>query len=260
MDKKMDRHVDILGVPVFGGRNDEVLAVLWEKIAKKEIKLPVVVFTPNSEQVMLFQRNDMFVRSFFQADLCIPDGVGLVWADQMLAKKTGRKHTITERIAGVDVAENIVSEAAKRGKKVLLMGGAATIAKQASTNLKQRYNGLDIIGVQGPENLGTDSEEENQALLEEIKSIHPQIILVGFGAPKQEIWVANNKKVLGEMGVELVMVVGGALDVWAGVVRRAPQWWQKRGLEWLWRLIHQPWRLGRQLRLLEFVLKVIRYV
>lgn len=216
---------------------------------------------------------------------------------------------LRERIAGVELAEELVEFCVENGLKAMLVGGEKGVARAASAEIQksnlppllklpttfklrgtgrragknQKRNskfttfGKDedresrvtshesrtmqgdfwIKGIQGLENVASATNKEKKKLLEEIEKFRPALVLVGFGAPKQEEWVVENRVFLEKVGVRVVMVVGGALDVWAGKVKRAPRVVRFLGLEWLWRLVQEPWRWRRQLRLLKFVRLVI---
>lgn len=207
---------------------------------------------------------------FKRSDLNICDSAGLVWADKVLSRRLGREQRLKERVAGVDVAEKLVVEAVKDGKNVFLLGGRGDIAKKAAGNLEKRFKNQssefrnhnsvmrsNFAGFGGAENVSEETDDEYADTLKRIKKHKTKLLFVGFGAPRQERWVTMHRDDLEHAGVQVVMVVGQGIDVMAGVVKRAPKQWQKIGLEWLWRLIHEPWRWRRQLRLVKFMRMVI---
>jgi N-acetylglucosaminyldiphosphoundecaprenol N-acetyl-beta-D-mannosaminyltransferase len=161
-------------------------------------------------------------------------------------------------MTGVDVAEEVALQTLQQGKKVFLLGGHTSAASAA-----ERFKILDIrfkelIGFdEGVKDIRNEKHEERRKILEKIANFRPHLLLVAYGAPWQEWWVTANREVLGKAGVRVVMVVGGAFDMWAGKTPRAPILLRKAGLEWLWRLILEPWRIKRQLKLIKFIWMVL---
>jgi N-acetylglucosaminyldiphosphoundecaprenol N-acetyl-beta-D-mannosaminyltransferase len=254
-EKKIDSTVDIFGIPVFSGGKAKALEQVGEKLATAGVLEPLVVFTPTTEQVVMAQHDDLLCASFQKSDLNLPDTLGLIWASR------GR---LAERVPGVDMAECLVDLAAEKGLKVFLLGGKGETAGGACQVLRAKYPGLQIRGEEGISdiksqfsitNFQSNSNDKFQInhtehVIEEINNWGTDLLLVAFGAPWQERFVTEYKK---DLKVKVAMVVGGAFDMWAKNVPRAPLWVRKIGLEWLWRLMIQPWRIKRQLRLVEFV-------
>ena len=237
------------------------ISAIAERIALQHYDDPLTVFTPNTEQLVQTTESVSFLKALNAADITIPDSVGLVTADWWRAALTGKAWAIRERVAGVDLAENLLLTAAQQGWKVVLVGGMDHTAQTASEHLKKRISGLQVWSVEaGKIEVGSLPAQagwklEDGKLLTSINEIKPDILFVGFGAPKQENWVLRHK---GELNAQVVMVVGGAIDMWAGNVKRAPQPVRRLGLEWGWRLAQEPWRLTRQLRLIKFIGKALR--
>ncbi len=236
----------------------DAVAAVTERIAQKRYDMPLTVFTPNTEQLMQARNDETFLKVLAASDMRVPDAVGLTKADWWRAFVTGRPWLMRERVAGVDLAEALLVRAAQQGWKVVLVGGMSTIAGTAADNLKKRLHGLDVVGLEMGKlefrNGMLEEDEVSRKAIAEIQKLKPDIVLVGLGAPKQELWVTSHKD---ELPVQVMMVVGGAIDMWAGKVRRAPQWMRSMGLEWLWRLAQEPWRFGRQLRLIKFMWLVL---
>lgn len=244
------KSVEIFGVRVDVMEMEEVVVWVSEWMSGQSQNLKTV-FTPNVEQVVLARENEGFLEAVNKGDVNVCDSAGLRWAVNRKSEESGLK--LQKRVAGIDLAEKVCSEAAKSGKKVLLIGGRGMTAKKAGEGLSGRFSKLTIRGVQGPMQALHETEEEWQQVREMMVEFRPDLVLVAFGAPAQEQWIVKHAHDLGELGVKVAMVVGGAVDVWAGNVSRAPLKWQKSGLEWLWRLVHQPWRIGRQLSLVKFM-------
>ncbi len=237
--------------------SDAVTAVT-ERIAQTRYDRPLTVFTPNTEQLMQARGDAAFFTVLQASDVRVPDAVGLTKADWWRAFVTGRPWLMRERVAGVDLAEALLARAAERGWKVVLVGGMNDIAAMAADALKKRLHGLDVVGMEagviGYRGQGIVESEESKKAIQEIQKLKPDMVLVGLGAPKQEQWIMNHKD---ELPVQVMMAVGGSIDIWAGKVRRAPMWMRSIGLEWLWRLMQEPWRFGRQLRLVKFMWLVV---
>lgn len=236
-----------------------MVTAVTARIAQRQLKRPLRVFTPNAEQLVQAADLVAFKRALDAAEIRVPDSVGIVMADWWRAFSKGTEWRIRERVAGVDLAEALLSKAATTGWKVVLIGGHGSTAAKAVVNLKKRFKGLRIWGVGEVEVEVINHEARitryEARIVEKINQIQPDLVLVGLGAPKQELWTLKYGQ---KLGAKVIMVVGGAIEMWAGVQKRAPQWMRQIGLEWLWRLIQQPWRLGRQLRLIRFVGLVAR--
>ena len=157
---------------------------------------------------------------------------------------------IPERVTGSDGVPLIARYAAERGWKIFFLGAAAGIAERAAAILQERNPRLLVAGTFA----GSPSADDEDALVAMVNASGADILLVAYGAPKQDKWIARN---LPRLQVSMAMGVGGSLDFIAGVVPRAPLWMRERGLEWLYRLLRQPWRLRRMLRLPRFVIAVL---
>ncbi|MBP2635616.1 MAG: tagA [Firmicutes bacterium] len=207
-------------------------------------KTPHVVATANAEMVMLAQKDSELAEILAKADLIVPDGAGVVWA----ARYQG--YTMVERVAGYDLAQNLLAQAAVKGYRVFLFGSQPDIVEKAKMVAMKRYPGLCIVGTRH----GFFTAEDETTIIREIAELKPDILLAALGVPKQEKWLAKN---LTKLNVPVCMGVGGTLDVMAGAVKRAPLWMQRTSLEWLFRLLCQPQRAIRMLALPKFALKVM---
>jgi len=202
------------------------------------------VFTPNAEQFVQADENPKFVQTLQQADILLPDGMGLVWGNNFLARR-GKAQAVQERIAGVDVVRELV---ARKKYRILLIGGR-DYAQQLPEKVEWTPGFVDK---------NNPTAEESAQIQQKVKEFKPQIVFVAFGAPFQEQWVIDNQAWLEKAGVKVVMVVGGAFEMLTGRLKRAPEIMQKLGLEWLYRLIQEPWRWKRQLRLVKFFRLVVK--
>jgi N-acetylglucosaminyldiphosphoundecaprenol N-acetyl-beta-D-mannosaminyltransferase len=231
----------ILGVRVDDVTLPETLALIEQFVAERT---PHQICTVNPEFVMGAQQDQAFGDSINHATLCLPDGVGLLWA----ARRLG--HPLRERVAGSDMVEQIAARAAQTGWRLYLLGAAPGVADRASTILQARYPGLVIAGTFP----GSPALSEENAIVERVRAACPDVLLVAFGAPAQDVWIARNQS---RLQIPVTMGVGGSLDFIAGVVKRAPVWVRRIGLEWLYRLMREPWRWRRQLALPRFVWRVL---
>ena len=192
--------------------------------------------TPNPEIVLECRKNRRLAAAVRAADMVLPDGVGVIYASRILGTP------IKNRLPGIDFASALMARMSECGKKVFLLGAKSGVAELAAERLTERYPGLEICGV----NDGYFAQEDNELVLEKINALSPDLILVCLGAPRQEIWMKNNAELL---NAGLMIGLGGAMDVYAGVVERAPRKWRKLGLEWLYRLIKEPRRIKRMIKL-----------
>jgi N-acetylglucosaminyldiphosphoundecaprenol N-acetyl-beta-D-mannosaminyltransferase len=203
------------------------------------------VATVNVEFIMEARRNPLFREILARAGLCVPDSVGVMWA----ARRQGRP--LRQRVAGVDLVEKVAAQGAARGWRIYFLGAAPGVAEQAATVLGQRYPGLKVAGCHA----GSPRPGEEDEIVGWVRAARPDVLLVAYGAPKQDLWIARNQA---RIGVPVAMGVGGSFDYIAGAVQRAPRWMQRAGLEWLYRLLKEPWRLRRQMALPHFMWLVLR--
>jgi N-acetylglucosaminyldiphosphoundecaprenol N-acetyl-beta-D-mannosaminyltransferase len=202
------------------------------------------ICTVSPEFVMIAQENPDFMGVLREADLCVADGVGLLFA----ARYVG--HTLPERVTGSDGVPLIADRAAREGWKLFLLGAAPGVAERAAARLIAQNPGLQIVGTYA----GSPALEEEEAIIQRVNASDADILFVAYGAPRQDQWIARNRD---RLDVRVAMGVGGTLDFIAGVVPRAPRWMRRLALEWLFRLIRQPWRWRRMLRIPRFVWAVI---
>lgn len=233
--------IDILGVMVDHVNMEEAVERAVLSMKSEE---PGVVFTPNSEIIMQAYQNADFCKVLNAADLVIADGIGVVYASRIL------KAPLPERVAGYDLSCKLLEKAAQEGYRVYFFGGKPGVAEMAAENLLKQHPSLAICGMQD----GYFDAEKEKMIVADINEKQPDILFVCLGAPKQEKWIAEHKALL---TAGLILGVGGSLDVWAGTVNRAPVFYQKAGLEWLYRLMKQPSRFFRMMALPKFGLTVL---
>ncbi|MCS7055168.1 MAG: WecB/TagA/CpsF family glycosyltransferase [Thermoflexales bacterium] len=203
--------------------------------------------TVNPEFVMAAQEDEEFRAVLASTALNVPDGAGVVWA----AGRRGLK--LRQRVAGVDLMLELCALAARHRWRVFLLGAQPGVAERVAAALVLAHRGLIIAGTYA----GSPRREEEMAIVARVRAARPQLLFVAYGAPAQDKWLARNLPLLipaeGEgLGGIVGMGVGGAFDFVAGVQKRAPAWVQRANLEWLYRLMRQPWRWRRQTALVRF--------
>lgn len=229
MNDRPPASVSILGVPVHAVTAAEALAWIADAVAAR---VPRQICTANPEFVMAAQRDPEFLALLNRADLVLPDGVGLLWAARWLGRH------LPERVAGSDLVGLIAAEAARRGWRIFLLGAAEGVAARAADRLRAQHPALTVAGTFA----GSPRREDDEALTARVRAARPDILLVAYGAPAQDFWIARNRS---RLNVPVSLGVGGTFDFLAGTARRAPRWVQGLGLEWLHRLYRQPWRARR---------------
>ena len=232
----------LLGVPV--DPLTEAEAVDWVARAITQ-RRPRLVISVNPERIMHAQRDPAFEAILRNADLALADGAGVVWA----ARRLG--HPPPERVAGVDFVAALAARGAAAGWRFFFLGGGPGVAEAAGRVLSQRYPGFTLAGAHA----GSPQPASDAATIDAVRSSGAQLLFLAYGASAEEAWLARN---LAASGATVGMGVGGAFDFISGRVRRAPRWMRDLGLEWLFRLSHQPWRWRRMIALPRFVIRVMR--
>lgn len=227
--------INILGTPVTSSSEEDILQYILLRLQSKDAK--TAIFTPNPEIVVRAYHNKVYQDVLKSAQVMLPDGVGLLWAGKILGKP------LKSRITGVDFMEKLCLEASRRGLTVGFVGGRERIAERTAECLKKRYPGLTV------------AYATSELKVESLKLKVVDILFVALGAPKQEEWIHER---LPEIHARCAMGVGGAFDYISGEVSRAPKGMQKVGLEWMYRLVRQPWRWRRQTKLIEFMRLVLK--
>ncbi len=237
----MDR-VNILGVNVDMVTISEATHKIIDFLGEDKLHC---VYTPNSEIIMEAYRNQDFNKILNDADLLTADGIGVVYAAKYLKKP------IKERAAGYDVAKLLLQKISYTNHKLFLFGGKPGVGDLAKKNMQKDYPGLNIVGVRN----GYFTDDEEEEIINEINSSGADLLFVCLGAPRQEKWIHKNRE---KLKVRVAMGVGGSIDVFAGTVQRAPDFFCKTGLEWFYRLMKEPWRAKRMMDLPRFAMTVIK--
>ncbi|MBP9718322.1 WecB/TagA/CpsF family glycosyltransferase, partial [Candidatus Gracilibacteria bacterium] len=232
------------------------------------------IVTPNPEMLLVAQHDPHFKETLNQAWLSIPDGIGILWAAQVMSKhhttRLGKilygvltlplllimprffKGILPERVSGVDLMLELCAVSAEKKYRIFLLGAQEGVAEKVKTTLEKKYPHISIVGTHS----GSPRIKDEEDIKDLIEKSRPDILFVAFGAPHQELWIARNLKDLPT--VKIAMGVGGAFDFIAHIRKRAPKWMQKLGIEWLYRLIQEPRRIKRIFNaIIRFPFKVL---
>ena len=222
----------------------EILGVQFDNLTRQEAaqrgaqllaedKFHYVV-TPNPEFLLACEKDPVFRDILNKADLVLPDGIGIVYSAKILGTP------LKERVPGVEFAEDMLVCLNEMGGRLYLLGAKPGVAEQAGAHILERYPNIVLCGTRD----GYFRDEQDVLL--QVAAARPDLLFVCLGAPKQEKWMARWGR---HTGARLAIGLGGALDVFAGKVERAPESWRKLGLEWAYRLKKEPRRIGRMAKL-----------
>lgn len=239
--KRVDKSEQILNVPLFGTRRSEVLKRIV--LQRKEM---LHVATVNAEFVMEARSNPRFAQVLSQC-YTIADSWGIVWAHKIL--KSQMINSQIERVSGVELVDEILERANRIRGKVFLLGAKAGVAERAAQAMALKYPGAQYAWYEGAKTVAVEANEEASMTIAKINGFEPDYLLVAYGSPWQDIWIEDNRPYL---RARVAVGVGGVLDEWAGEVVLCPRWIDQMGLKWLWRVIHEPWRWKRILKVFQF--------
>lgn len=231
--------IDVLGVGFDDMTMDEAVDKALSLIQDRQ---SAYVVTPNPEIVWLCKGDTALRDIVSSAALVLPDGIGVVYGARILGRP------LKGKVAGIDFAERVIARLAQAGGSIYLLGAKPGVAAQAAENLTKTYPGLVVAGT------ADGYFKEDGPVVEKINAAQPDFLMVCLGAPKQELWMAANQD---KLHVGLMAGLGGSLDVFAGTVERAPKSWQNLHLEWLHRLLKEPRRITRMIKLPLFIFAVI---
>ncbi len=213
---------------------DEAIKKIDELIVEKN---PSYVVTPNVDHIVKLDSDEEFKAVYKDADLILTDGMPLIW----ISKFKGTP--IKEKVSGSDLFPKVCELAAKNGYRIFLLGAAEGIAAKAAKNLQCKYKGLEIAGTYSPRYGFEKDKKEIDKINTIIKLAKPDILAVGLGAPKQEKFIYQFKD---KLNVPVSLAIGASIDFEAGNIQRAPEWMQKCGLEWFYRLCKEPSRMYKR--------------
>lgn len=242
------KRIKVLNIPIDKVDKRTAFETFKELIDKESCKL---IVTPNSEIVLNATKDPELKKLIEEAGLIIPDGIGLVYASKIIGEP------LSERVTGIDLLTDIFEYLEKTGKKVFLIGSQPAnhereaVVELAAKAINEKFPDLMIAGTRD----GYFRKEEEALIVEQINNSGAEFLCVGLGSPKQEKFIFEHKNEF--TNIRVGMGVGGSLDVWAGTAKRAPLFFQKNGLEWLYRFIKEPTRYKRMAQLPLFIIKVI---
>lgn len=227
----MQLRIDVLGISF---DNVTLAEAIEQGTALVQGQSYTYVVTPNPEFILTARKDPSFAQVLHDAGLVLPDGIGVSYCAKILGRP------LKAKVPGVDFATGLLAWMGANQKRLFLLGAKPGIAQQAAKKLEERYPGLVVCGTHD------GYFKEDAPVMEAIQQSNADVLFVCLGAPRQERWMAEQGK---ETGVALAVGLGGALDVFSGTVDRAPMFFQKLGLEWLHRLILEPWRWKRMIKL-----------
>ena len=233
---------------ILNGSFDSITTAETSDWATQLIKLGErgYICTVNVAILMMMSADSQLQRFVERASLVVADGQPIVWASRLLSQ------ALPERVTGIDLIDSLAVRAEKEQFRIYLLGATQEVITTAAANLKSRYPKLDICGFDD----GYFSASETSERVQAIRQSGAQILIVGMGVPRQEVFLEENWS---DLGVNLAIGVGGSFDVIAGKKKRAPSWMQTAGLEWLYRLIQEPQRLWKRYLVtnLQFIYRLL---
>lgn len=230
--------IDVMGVGFDSLTMDEAVARARDLMAERRA---AYVVTPNPEIVMLCREDPAAMQAVQGADLVLPDGIGVIYGAKILGTP------LRAKLPGIDFASALMAQMGQEGKSVFLLGAKPGVADAAAEKMRARFPGLVIAGT------NDGYFQDDDPVVEKINAAQPDLLLVCLGAPKQELFMAKYGEAT---GCHLLMGLGGSMDIFAGVAQRAPEFYCKHNLEWFYRLIKNPSRIGRMMKLPLFLVHV----
>lgn len=234
--------VPIFGVPVSRLNMKDTLNVLIQAVESRQ---PHQVITANPIMVMAALEDPVYMNVMKKAELIVPDGTGVVWAANYVG------HPVPERVAGFDLLHELLAAGEKYHWKVYLLGSTSEVIQATAKRVHELYPRVTVCGKRD----GFFGPKEDEAVIAAIREANPDLLFVARGADTQEPWIGKYKE---QLGVPVMMGVGGSFDVISGRTKRAPKLFQKLRAEWLYRLLKEPSRYKRMLALPKFAAKVMR--
>jgi N-acetylglucosaminyldiphosphoundecaprenol N-acetyl-beta-D-mannosaminyltransferase len=231
----MPARVELFGVEIDSLRMEQAVAQVRAWVADPASRCHYVV-TPNVDHVVMLQHHAELKAAYCDAGMVLADGAPVLWSSRLL------RQPLPERVAGSDLVPALFQATTDHQPlRVYLLGAAPGVAERAAANIRRRWPSVEVVGTYSPP-LGFErNPEENEAILNRIEAAHPDVLVVGLGAPKQELWVHKHRK---RLAAKVALCVGATIDFLAGERSRAPMWMREAGLEWLYRVASEPRRLA----------------
>ncbi|MEA5271759.1 WecB/TagA/CpsF family glycosyltransferase [Clostridium perfringens] len=226
--------MNFLNIEVDNLTMNEAIDRAEELIIKKK---PSYVVTPNVDHIVKLENDKEFQEVYKDADLILTDGMPLIWISKF------KGNPIKEKISGSDFFPKLCERSSEKGYSIFLLGAAEGVAAKAAQNLKEKYEGLDIVGTYSPSYGFEKKDDEIKLIIEMVNEAKPDILAVGLGAPKQEKFLHKYRS---DLNVPISLAIGASIDFEAGNINRAPKWMQNCGLEWFYRLCKEPKRMFKR--------------
>lgn len=234
----MPARLELFGVDIDPLQMDEAVAQIFAWVADNDARCQFVV-TPNVDHIVLLQNSESLRAAYHDAGMVLADGAPVLWSSRWL-RPAGR--VIPERVAGSDLVPALFAAArSERPLRTFLLGAAPGVAERAAAKIEQRWPAVDVVGVYSPPLGFEHNDAQNELIFEKIAAARPDVLVVGFGAPKQELWVHRHRQ---QLATKVALCVGATIDFLAEHRKRAPVWMQVAGLEWLYRVGTEPRRLA----------------
>lgn len=233
----MREQIEILNIPVDVVTMDQAVQKILEMVNQPGFHM---IATANAEMIMIAQENAELKKALQEADLVVPDGAGALWAAEQQNK------SFPERVAGADLALNLLKKSAEDNIPVYCFGAAPGVVEVAIATVEKQFGKINVVG----KHSGYFNAQEEIEIIKDIETSGAKIVFVALGVPKQELWL---KEKLAHLNNVVGIGVGGTFDVLSGRIERAPKWMQENRLEWLYRLYKQPQRFMRMLALPKFM-------
>ena len=237
-----NRRISILGVPLDNYQPEELISRAENGFDGTQAQ---TIFSVNPEKIMRARKDPELLKALREADYLIPDGIGAVLGARILLKEK------TNRITGVALMDLWLQTAQRKKYRIFIFGAKPAINSRAAIEIRKKYPSLELVG----QSHGYIEEVFYNRMIGQINDLETDILFVGLGSPKQEKWIHRHRE---SLRVKICMGVGGSLDVIAGRVKRAPQFFQRTGLEWLYRLIQEPRKYQRQHFLPQFAFELLK--
>lgn len=241
------KSLKLLNIEIHPQSTTSILEQIKKNIALRSGFTHIVSINP--EIIMAAQASREFKEVIETAQIQIVDGIGILWAGKLLFD------TKIDRLQGVDLMSTIVNMSGEKSLRIMLIGGSGNVAKELAECYSKKYAHSQFLGVEGIKDIKNPQKNEEKELFAIVTAFMPHIVFVSFGSPAQEIWIKRNQA---QFQGAICMGVGGAFDFLSGRVVRAPRFIRQMGMEWLFRLIIQPWRLRRQINLLIFIGHILK--
>jgi N-acetylglucosaminyldiphosphoundecaprenol N-acetyl-beta-D-mannosaminyltransferase len=232
-DADFDRLI-ICDIPVDSLTMDEVLELISAHIKTKR---KTTIFTPNADHVVKARFDQELKKAYSEADLSLVDGMPLVWVSGIFGKR------LPQRINGTNLFLKLCETCSERGFSMFLLGAREEVTGKAVNTIHKRFPSLKLSGSYTPPFEAVFEDDEVWKIAEQVNRARPDIVCVAFGCPKQEKWISRYRE---SLDATIFLTIGASLDFISGRLRRAPEWIQNAGLEWLWRLAQEPRRLWKR--------------